>query len=752
MSAAMASVFENSGPALASQQPAQILKFRREDWSLFRTVDGLQQRAGVPKIKLRRLVLKELADNGLDAAANVRVGKLDGVYFVEDDGAGIDPDEVARLFSISRQMMSSKLWRLPTRGALGNGLRVVVGAVLASEGKLTVITRNRRIELHPERDGSTRVTKIEPADFPVGTRVEISFGKELPEDADALSWAKIAISFRGESYEGKTSPWWYDAAAFHELLSAADARPVRELVANLDGCSGARAGEIVAEAGLGRALCESVTRAQSDKLLSVARANAREVKPTRLIGVGSEAPRCGGHEYAYQRGVAHYGEAHIPYLVEAWAASSRKTTLKVCVNRTPVTAEAGAYREKRDINMYGCGVHYSIAEAPKDKHFSIELNIITPYMPITSDGKAPNLQPFLEAIARATSGAVRKAHIPNSRGESIKAVVLDNLADAIARVSNNGQYRFNQRQILYSLRPIVMTQLDKELTTENFTQIITDYENEHGEIAGMYREPRGSIYHPHERRTITLGTLMVESYERPIWKFNKLVYIEKEGFLEALKDEGWPERHDCAVLSSKGFSTRAARDLIDKLAEHDEPITVFCVHDADAHGTIIYQTLQEATKARGARKITIINLGLEPQEAVEMGLDVEDIEEKDRQRPVADYVPNEWKEWLQTHRVELNAMTTPQFIEWLDGKLAAYEKLIPPTPVLEAELLKQIEARARAEITERILRDAGLEAQVAAAIAAVAKPTAAELASGIRAMFEQEPEREWRDHIRRIAG
>src|SRR5262249_15173236 len=130
--AAAMGVFQKSEPALASQQAAEILKSQRPDWSLFRTVEGLQQRAGVPKSKLRRLVLKELADNGLDSGANVRVGKVDGGYFVEDDGSGIEPDDVARLFSIARPMMSSKLWRLPTRGALGNGLRVVAGAVLAS--------------------------------------------------------------------------------------------------------------------------------------------------------------------------------------------------------------------------------------------------------------------------------------------------------------------------------------------------------------------------------------------------------------------------------------------------------------------------------------------------------------------------------------------------------------------------------------------------------------------------------------------
>ena len=53
---------------------------------------------------------------------------------------------------------------------------------------------------------------------------------------------------------------------------------------------------------------------------------------------------------------------------------------------------------------------------------------------------------------------------------------------------------------------------------------------------------------------------------------------------------------------------------------------------------MIYQTLQEATKARGARKIKIINLGLEPWEAMEMGLEIETVDEGKRSKPVADYV------------------------------------------------------------------------------------------------------------------
>ena len=390
-----ASDFQKSSRESASSPAPENFKFEREDWTLFRTVDGLQQKAGVPKSKLRRLVLKELADNAHDTGTQVRIGNHSGGYFIENDGAGMDgtPEEIARAFSIARPLVSTKLLRLPTRGALGNGLRVVAGAVLASGGSLTVISCDRRIV------------------------------------------------------------------------------------------------------------------------------------------------------------------------------------------------------------------------------------------------------PVLDGTINAAGKVVRKAHRPTSGDRtSQKDIVLDNLDDVIADVSGDGEYRFNERQLFYVLRRSSWTRPARKLKIANFKHIITDYENEHGEIAGMYREPRGSIYHPHRDETITLGTLMVEEYERPAWTFNKLLYIEKEGFNEALKAARWAERHDCMLMSSKGFTTRAARDLVDKLAEHDEPVTIFCVHDADAYGTMIYQTFQEATKARGARKIRIVNLGLEPWEAIDMGLEVETVEAGDRRKAVADYV------------------------------------------------------------------------------------------------------------------
>jgi hypothetical protein len=163
---------------------------------------------------------------------------------------------------------------------------------------------------------------------------------------------------------------------------------------------------------------------------------------------------------------------------------------------------------------------------------------------------------------------------------------------------------------------------------------------------------------------------------------------------------------------------------------------------------MIYQTLQEATKARGARKIKIVHVGLQPWEAIEMDLDVETVKEGKRHKPVANFIkePDDtapdgdtWEDWLQTHRIELNAMTTPDFIDWLDGKMVEHgaSKLIPPADVLTTELNQRIKDKVRATLIERILREAGLDRQIKAAVKAIKTPTAAALAKGIKQSFKQ---------------
>ena len=498
-------------------------------------------------------------------------------------------------------------------------------------------------------------------------------------------------------------------------------------------------------------------------LLGAAQREARPVSPQRLGHVGE----VDGWPLFYARGEGMFGcggiggpPASIPFVVEAWASAHRSACGESCsvfVNRTPITGTVNLSRWRRDLMINGCGLSTILEAAPGRSGLDLRLNIITPYMPITSDGKAPNLSGCGRIIREVAGKAVRRAlraEPPEPKDKpSQKAVVLAHLGAAIGKASGDGAYRFSPRQVFYVIRPLVREAVGAELQWGNFETIIGDYELEQGEVAGMYRDPRGTLYHPHLKDSTPLGTLQVERYQRPEWTFNKILFIEKEGFFEALKEDAWPERHDCALLTSKGQPTRAARDLLDLLGETGEEILFFAVHDADAAGTLIYQSLQEATRARPGRKVRVVNLGLEPEEAVAMGLELEDVEAGERRKPIASYVPADWQSWLLHHRVELNAMTTPQFIAWLDGKMATFGngKLVPPAAVLTTDLSGVLEHRLRRQITEQILREAQIDERVAAALQEIALPLSEGLRTAVDDALTNQPAASWRAAIARIA-
>ncbi len=143
-----------------------------------------------------------------------------------------------------------------------------------------------------------------------------------------------------------------------------------------------------------------------------------------------------------------------------------------------------------------------------------------------------------------------------------------------------------------------------------------------------------------------------------------------------------------------------------------------------------------------------------------MGLDVEPVRYEKRQ-PVANYVKEcqdrppghpSWEDWLQHNRVELNAMTTPQFIAWLDGKMARFGngKLVPPEKVIQDEFTMRARQRYRAVITERILREARIDDQVSAAMAKLDRPAAAELVGQVETELERAPADHWTEIVERL--
>lgn len=440
------------------------------------------------------------------------------------------------------------------------------------------------------------------------------------------------------------------------------------------------------------------------------------------------------------------------------------------VNRTPITGEVHAHRgitAKSTLAISGCNIGGGNSLAmvfPKvgTRPVNIVVSILTPYMPITSSGKSPDLSYFAYAIVETIEKAAAKAIKAHPKGAvSRKSIVLANLMTAVDVVSVNRVHKYNQRMLYYHVRELVKAAEAGEMEYSNFTRMIDEYENVHGPLPGMVRDDRGSFYIPHQDRdkAMSLGQEMSEHCQLPEYTFNKVLYIEKEGFFHILIDEGWPERHDCCLLSSKGYASRAAKDLIDKIGVNREVI-IFCMHDADASGTTIYQTLQGATIARGARNVEIVNIGLEPWEAVEMGLEPEPVERSTRKQPVADYVKErndgyDWEEWLQEHRIELNAMTTVDVVDWLDGKMEEYDRVIPPAAVIDSTLRDEVQENLTSKITARILKEQDLAGQVSREferLKPVIQQKSEELVDSIEDELTADPVQSWRGPVKRAAN
>jgi hypothetical protein len=143
-----------------------------------------------------------------------------------------------------------------------------------------------------------------------------------------------------------------------------------------------------------------------------------------------------------------------------------------------------------------------------------------------------------------------------------------------------------------------------------------------------------------------------------------------------------------------------------------------------------------------------------------MDMPIESVERKDgRAVPVVDYAKAE-REWLQKKRIELNAMTTEEFIAWLDRKMAPFLRgvvpamVIPPDPVMADRLAADVKATVRERIVADVLRAAGVDRRVEEAFAALlptiqAKATA--LSSHVAAVLAEKPDEPWTAPVARLA-
>src|SRR5262249_46352978 len=141
---------------------------------------------------------------------------------------------------------------------------------------------------------------------------------------------------------------------------------------------------------------------------------------------------------------------------------------------------------------------------------------------------------------------------------TLKDAVFQVMPASIQKTTLDGEFPVSKRDLYYDVRDRIQPLTPLELEYNYFSQdLLKQYQDTYGKIKGLYSESRGWLIHPHNGHITRLGTREVDGYQFPLWLYNKLLYIEKQGFWEKLEYGKFAERYDMAIIMGQGYATEA---------------------------------------------------------------------------------------------------------------------------------------------------------------------------------------------------
>jgi DNA topoisomerase VI subunit B len=307
---------------------------------------------------------------------------------------------------------------------------------------------------------------------------------------------------------------------------------------------------------------------------------------------------------------------------------------------------------------------------------------------------------------------------------SIKEAAYRVLPAAYAHASGSRRMA-HARQIMYAARPHVLKLTGGKIWKDDrqFTQkLLPDFAREHPELTANWDvvyDERGHFVEPHTGHGLGLGTLAVRRYIQgwhaevtsavgdtelkhdyptrgPANRYRFALFVEKEGFDPLIRAAQIAQRYDIAPMSTKGMSVTAARQLVEALSA--QGVTILVIRDFDTYGFLIMHKLQSNTRRYTFKtRPNVVDLGLRLADVRAMHLESEPVTYDSHVDPRINLRECGATEeecnflvrrslaggWIGD-RVELNAMTSDQFVAWLEGKLeeVGVTKVVPDRDTL----------------------------------------------------------------------
>lgn len=337
---------------------------------------------------------------------------------------------------------------------------------------------------------------------------------------------------------------------------------------------------------------------------------------------------------------------------------------------------------------------------------------------------------------------------------SLKDICYERMSDAWAQASDGGRLPTHWRQVFYVMRPICdeHPDSDRALRDSTFKNILESYLEDHRPGWDVLRGARGVFKEPFAAENdngLAMSTMNVRGYLAAGPPTPELVELasryptkgarnriaaalicEKEGFDELLQAERIPERYDLALVSTKGISAIAARDLVRGLH-----VPCFTLHDLDKNGFVMAAGFPFATDI-GIRLVDVEKWGLEPEEQRHPN------PAKTRSNLLCNGATGEEAAFIAGgQRVELNMFTSRDFIAFVEEKLSEHEvtKVVPDADTLAAAWRRAHQV-IRVNAFIRSTRD---ETHETPDLDVSIPSPPADLADRIRDSFEKDAARSW---------
>lgn len=367
-----------------------------------------------------------------------------------------------------------------------------------------------------------------------------------------------------------------------------------------------------------------------------------------------------------------------------------------------------------------------------DHRFVVVCNLTCPNIDFQDKGKQTfDTEPFLDAFGELLGKTVRKIERDvqpelNRRCENpdptpdrtlsgkapqdfAKRFVREHFDEVYEERTTGGKYSIRMRQLYYPMRDLFFEWCDAngyehhpdakveepnepELTLNynTFTTNVKAYEEDVLGERVVRRHKRGTFTEPHSNQQVELGTAGVNQYTPTLDEYGSLLFVEKTGFSEQIHNEfELTKRYDIGLVCTRGMSTIACRDLIEKVqAKSEEKITLYTLTDFDIKGLGIASNALEADELSTVDEFDSELLGIRLEDVEEYDLSAEPVSYKKGTRTELKnkYDRGEVSEAVYDYlmanggqRVEVNALPPLELKQYLETRFEelGIEKIEP---------------------------------------------------------------------------